>query len=864
MHIIKSLNQSLLPRVFEAENKYFLAVTVLNFFSFEPGSGLIPEPALWAFAGQEMGKDAILDMCMPKHCGEVLVHGRCFAPNGKPAPANEVHLAIGSVKKSLYVFGDRFWRREGGLNTHITDPLPFVQMEMSWEKAFGGEGHEDNPDGKGLSPIKGRDGQEVLPLPNIEDPKQLIGSPYDKPEPAGITRIDLTRPQRMNKAGTYDEKWQKELFPGLARDMDPTFFNEAPEDQWIQGFFRGDEKFEVKGMHPEKTLVQGRLPGIRCRCFANHKVGDKETFKEIETSADTVWLFPHAEKGVIIYRGVLEVFDDEGMDVLHMLCAYERMGSEPRPFEHYRNAYLRRTVASSDDDPLMLIDESDLMPPDENAPMMTILKEALENREEGPQEKNMKRKAQKTLEENRQNMIDAGLDPDKYLPKELPATKKVTIDDIMNMDEMSKKAQKEAGEQMKEMADSMKDSLKSAGLDFDAFMEEARKKGVPRPVFDAEEVIKNVRMMGFDKPEVEEKIRKAEVVVQESYRTGAQYMPPGPIPADEVKAAMRQEVIEGHKQGRSFKGMDLLGIDLSNLDLKGIDLSEAFIEDANLAGANLSGANLTRCVFARSDLTKAKLSGCNLVWANLGACNLTEADLSGSDLSGAILTRANLSGTDFSGSKMQGAEFLEAKLPGVNFTKAFIGRAAFIDVDMSGARLVGADINGANFINVNLSQADLSGVGAAGVVFVNVNGEKAVFKGSDMSKACAVNECVFRKANFQGAVLNESGWMNTDLEEADFKGSFLEMANFRECNMQGSVLSRASAARVRFDKADLTGAKMVSMNMTEGSLRKARLIKADLSGSNLYGAEVFRSVVGDTRFERTNLEMTKLEKWKPE
>ena len=34
--------------------------------------------------------------------------------------------------------------------------------------------------------------------------------------------IDFTLPQRMNKAGTYDEKWAEERFPGYADDIDWT------------------------------------------------------------------------------------------------------------------------------------------------------------------------------------------------------------------------------------------------------------------------------------------------------------------------------------------------------------------------------------------------------------------------------------------------------------------------------------------------------------------------------------------------------------------------------------------------------------------------------------------------------------------
>ena len=76
MKVFKPLNQSLLYKVFEQEKKCYLSVAILSFFSFETFSGLLSEVDLWKFAASELGKDAMLDMCMPKSKGEVLVVGK--------------------------------------------------------------------------------------------------------------------------------------------------------------------------------------------------------------------------------------------------------------------------------------------------------------------------------------------------------------------------------------------------------------------------------------------------------------------------------------------------------------------------------------------------------------------------------------------------------------------------------------------------------------------------------------------------------------------------------------------------------------------------------------------------------------------
>ena len=103
--------------------------------------------------------------------------------------------------------------------------------------------------------------------------------------------------------------------PSIHWSSGATYFNVAPEDQWIDGFFNGDESFKIKGMHPEKKILSSRLPGIKSLCFINQKTKEGEAFKEIKTSLDTAWIFPHAEKGVIIWRGVAEIQTDDADDI---------------------------------------------------------------------------------------------------------------------------------------------------------------------------------------------------------------------------------------------------------------------------------------------------------------------------------------------------------------------------------------------------------------------------------------------------------------------------------------------------------------------------------------------------------------------
>ncbi len=346
MKVIKDMEHGLLLNYFGLNNRFYLSVTIMTFFDFNNPDQPISEQKLWPFVQEELGKEAIFDMAMPKPKGEVLVWGRCFAPESKPRPASQVTFQLGPIKKTLYVFGNRYWKKSG-MGMVISDPEPFVEMPVTYERAFGGTGFDRNPAGRGINPVIITSGKEAIPLPNIENPKHLIGSPKDRPEPAGFGPLDFTWPQRSKKLGTYDNKWFRERWPFYPEDMDWTYFNAGPEDQQMELFFNGNEKFTVGNMHKTRQIIESRLPNLRQRLFINQLVdknkpeGDK-IFREIHTHIDTVWLFPHAERGVVIYRGSAEIADDEALDVPHLYISIEDPSGQAKTIEQYHEEFEKR------------------------------------------------------------------------------------------------------------------------------------------------------------------------------------------------------------------------------------------------------------------------------------------------------------------------------------------------------------------------------------------------------------------------------------------------------------------------------------------------------------------------------------------
>ena len=154
------------------------------------------------------------DTCYTKKGTDVVLVGHAYAKGGS-ARVIEVKLKAGHLNKRVRVFGDRMWCRALGA-WRSTDPRPFDTMPLVYERAFGGEDkahpnpskhglEQRNPVGTGFAVLGRKERLEELPLPNLEDPADLIGGWGDKPRPAGFGFIGRNWVPRTEYAGTYEE-----------------------------------------------------------------------------------------------------------------------------------------------------------------------------------------------------------------------------------------------------------------------------------------------------------------------------------------------------------------------------------------------------------------------------------------------------------------------------------------------------------------------------------------------------------------------------------------------------------------------------------------------------------------------------------
>ena len=222
----------------------------------------------------EPGKSSLLyeaDLTPSKPATDVILNGHVYAPAGKPTRSTLATLTVGSHSKSIEAFGDRRWKKGllGGLS--LTRPEPFEKLPLVYERAFGGWDSVDkdkskhrlyskNPIGSGFWVTK--EHAVDKPLPNFEDPRELISSWKDRPRAMSFGALASYWTPRLEYSGTYDDRWQKTRFPLLPENFDERHYQAAPEDQQVVDHLHGGEAVKLENLSSTGVLTF-TLPKIR-------------------------------------------------------------------------------------------------------------------------------------------------------------------------------------------------------------------------------------------------------------------------------------------------------------------------------------------------------------------------------------------------------------------------------------------------------------------------------------------------------------------------------------------------------------------------------------------------------------------------
>ena len=160
---------------------------------------------------------------------------------------------------------------------------------------------------------------------------------------------------------------------------------------------------------------------------------------------------------------------------------------------------------------------------------------------------------------------------------------------------------------------------------------------------------------------------------------------------------------------------------------------------------------------------------------------LWQANLAGLDLS-----ELNLAGAEMQGVNLRGSTLIKTNLTGANLA----GKSNLVGAYMEGVLLGRARLTGADFTGAWLAKARMQGVTAAYGIWCD-----AYLGYTDLSGATFENsDC--RRVDFRGALLRNTSFLRTNLENAYFWEADLRDTDFRQANLlhaEFSLTDRSAA-----------------------------------------------------------------------
>jgi hypothetical protein len=238
---------------------------------------------------------------------DVLLNASAHAPGGRPTGRVEVAARIGNWSKSFAVIGDRVWEAAGA-GIGASAPIPFVQMPITYDRAFGGTDnlHEDpgkhaafmaNPSGRGFHSQLVNEWIHGTPLPNTEEIDQAVTWVDGKYKPMSFGPIGRHWESRAPYAGTYDKNWLDNVFPFLPADFDERYYQSAPLDQQLP-MPLGEQLVTLTNLTPDgqRTFV---LPHLEAPINIFPKRGERE---DLTAFVDTIIIEPDEEQVTMTWR----------------------------------------------------------------------------------------------------------------------------------------------------------------------------------------------------------------------------------------------------------------------------------------------------------------------------------------------------------------------------------------------------------------------------------------------------------------------------------------------------------------------------------------------------------------------------------
>lgn len=229
---------------------------------------------------------------------DVTALGHACTKGGLPRPEARVRLSL--VQGGATVI-DKALRIVGARTAADAEPVPFVRMPITYERAFGGIGTPENPIGCGED--------EEDDFPNVLHP--------DDPEkPVGYGPIASAWPIRKKRLGAASPRDVESALISLPDDFDLSFFQSAPPDQQIDEL-APDATLVLEGFHPDKERIEIALPSARAvGAVYGLDAARPEMATPIDFRADALHIDADTWIATITFRGSVTIPDESRLPEL--------------------------------------------------------------------------------------------------------------------------------------------------------------------------------------------------------------------------------------------------------------------------------------------------------------------------------------------------------------------------------------------------------------------------------------------------------------------------------------------------------------------------------------------------------------------
>jgi len=272
---------------------------------------------------------------------DIVLVGSAHAPHGRPVRSLDVLIRVGETRRALRVFGDRLWSFPDPRDPPVVvGPAEFASMPLRYERSFGGSDERAGLDpelpafrpwcdgnliGRGFCGKRSVESIHQKPLPNVEDPENLVRGWDSRPVPVGCGFFPRNSKPRSLFAGTYDDKWKATRAPEPPEDFRFDVYNGADRSLQVKNYLLGNESVTLTNVTPGGGTLECWLPCLKPHLVAT---GQGKTFV-VPAQLDTLVFVP--DEGIFyqVWRGLVGIERPEKLGVDEVRIEYETLAPGP-------------------------------------------------------------------------------------------------------------------------------------------------------------------------------------------------------------------------------------------------------------------------------------------------------------------------------------------------------------------------------------------------------------------------------------------------------------------------------------------------------------------------------------------------------